>query len=103
MEDDQSKKLEDYAGIYRDIAEFAGPDIVYLIYKNLRGQQVTFPKKLYTTECIIRQVIEEYNGTNLKQLATKYEYTERHLRKMIKEFSERGEKKVNIFKTGKKV
>jgi Uncharacterized conserved protein len=89
VEEDQSRTVQDYAGIYRELAEIIGAENVYLIYKNMRGQQITFPKKLYTTECIIKKVMKEYNGKNIKQLAVKYEYTERHLRKLIKEFMEK--------------
>jgi Mor transcription activator family. len=85
VKDDLSKNPE-FAGIYKDIADIIGPENVYLIYKNLRGQQVTFPKKLFTTEYTLRMVMEEYNGSNMKQLAVKYEYTERHLRRLLKEF-----------------
>lgn len=86
MQDDQLGEINDYAGIYKELAEIIGVENVNLIYKNLRGQQVTFPMKLFTTEYTVRQVMTEYNGKNIKQLAVKYGYTERHLRKLLKDF-----------------
>lgn len=89
VEKDKSSVYKNYAGIYKELAEIIGTENVYLVYKSMRGQQITFPKKLYTTEYIMRRVIEEYDGKNIKQLAVKYEYTERYLRKLLKNVSEK--------------
>lgn len=77
--------MQVFTGIYNELAEIMETDQVMLIYKNLRGQQVTFPKKLYTQDYVMEQVMSEYDGKNLKKLAVKYDYTERHLRKLMKE------------------
>ncbi len=42
------KNSEDYKGIYSEMVEILGEDIVRLIYQNYKGQQVTFPMKLYS-------------------------------------------------------
>jgi len=80
---DEIKSSAELAGIYKDLAELIGIEGAYIIYKNLKGQQITFPQKLYSAEYVAREVKCKYDGTNLKALAAKYGYTERHLRKMM--------------------
>ncbi len=89
MEKNQLIEAQDLAGIYRDIAEIIGVENALQIYNHLKGQQVTFPMKLFTTDYIMRQVIDDKNGKSIKQIAVKFNYTERHLHKMIKEFKKR--------------
>ncbi len=86
----REKKIEaaDFAGIYKDIAEVIGVDATLLLHEYLKGQQITFPKKLYSKEYIIKQIAEpEKGGSNIKAIASKYGYTERRLRQLLKENS----------------
>ena len=77
------------AGIYREIAEIAGEEIARPIHANFKGQQVVFPNKLYSSQYIAEKIQLEYDGKNIRQLAMKYGYTERWLRKIIKDAEER--------------
>lgn len=45
--------------------------------------QVTFPVNLFTKDFIADQIICEYDGTNIKKLASEYGYNEKWVRKMI--------------------
>ncbi|PWL87827.1 MAG: hypothetical protein DBY14_03835 [Escherichia coli] len=45
--------------------------------------QVTFPVNLVTKDFIADKIIREYDGTNIKKLASKYGYSEKWVRKMI--------------------
>lgn len=82
-------KPSDLAGIYKDIAEVIGVDATLLLHKYFQGQQITLPKKLYAKKYVIGQV-ESYAGTtNIKVMASKLGYTERHLRQMIKDDGEK--------------
>ena len=56
------------------------------IFEEYRGQQITFPVEFYSKRYIYAQIADEYNGSNIKQLATKYEYSERTIRRILKEF-----------------
>lgn len=40
---------------------------------------------LFSKEFIRQQIVEEYNGNNVKQLATKYGYTEKWIKKILKD------------------
>ena len=70
------------AGIYKEIAEIAGEEIAKTIHAN-------FPNKLYSSQYTAEKIQSEYNGKNIKQLAMKYGYTERWLRKVIKDAEEK--------------
>jgi len=46
---------------------------------------VTIPVQLFSRDFIKKQIVEEYNGYNVRELATKYGYTEKWIRKILKE------------------
>ncbi len=71
-------------GIYKDLAALVGEENAKNIYNEYRGQQITFPVEFYSKEYIYTQIAGEYNGDNLKQLATKYQYSERTIRRILK-------------------
>ena len=72
-------------GVYNEIANLLGVDCALVLHSEFRGQQINFPVNFFTSEFIGEQVINEYDGHNVKQLATKYGYSEKWIRKMIKE------------------
>lgn len=72
-------------GAYSDLANLLGIDAVLKIHSAYRGQQVTFPVQLFSKEFLKKQIVEEYDGYNVKQLATKYGYSEKWIRKILKE------------------
>lgn len=78
-----------YAGVYNDLAEIIGVDKVEAVFNNFKGQQITFPQRLYSKEYVVQEVKRLYNGNNLKQLAIKYDYTERHLKKMLYQWEQK--------------
>lgn len=72
-------------GIYNDLANLIGLEATKTIFDEYRGQQITFPVEFYSKKFIHNQIVKEYNGYNVKQLATKYEYSERTIRRILKE------------------
>lgn len=72
-------------GVYNEIANTLGIEVAINLYSTYRGQQITFPVNFFTTEFIASRIISEYNGSNVRQLATKYGYSEKWIRKIIKE------------------
>lgn len=71
--------------IYEEIALIIGEEQTLKLYENFRGQQITFPQRLYTTEYVARYVKENYNGKNVRELARKFDYSERRIREFLKE------------------
>lgn len=77
---------ENLNSVYKDIAEMLDIESARKIFEEYRGQQITFPVEFYSKRYIYAQIADEYNGSNIKQLATKYEYSERTIRRILKEF-----------------
>ena len=79
------KDLELLNNVYKEISERLGMDTAMEIYRMFKGQQISFPVRFFNPAKIQKLIIEEYNGTNLKILATKYNYSEKTVRRIIKE------------------
>lgn len=79
------KEAELYNDIYKEISEIAGLDTTLKLYLRFKGQQITFPVRLYNPHMIQQNVIKEYDGTNIAELAQKYDYSQKTIRRMIKD------------------
>lgn len=82
-------KNEDLNDVYKSIAEQIGFENTIVIYNMFRGIQVSFPNRMFSIDYIYKSIIEEYDGTNISQLAKKYNYTERTVRRIIKQNNEK--------------
>ena len=71
--------------VYKEISEKLGMDTAMGIYQLFRGQQVSFPMRFFNTECIRKIIVQEYDGINVKELAVKYGYSEKTIRRIIRE------------------
>lgn len=80
----EKARPQDLVGIYGDLAEIIGVDNAIIIYKYFKGQQVSFPTRLYSKDFIVSQAISDESQT-IKKLATQYGYSERRLRQIIQE------------------
>ena len=83
--DAMKKETELYNNIYKEISEMVGLDATLKIYLRFKGQQVSFPVRLYNPQMIQQSVIKEYDGTNIAELAKKYDYSEKTIRRMIRD------------------
>ncbi len=77
-------KPSDLCGAYAEIAAILGVDAALKLHNRYRGTQVSFPVELLSREYIFEKIINEYNGNNVRELATQYGYTEKWVRKIIK-------------------
>lgn len=66
-----------------------GVDVAIGIYRHFKGLQISFPVKLLSKEFVLKQIKKEYTGQNLKYLASKYEYSERWVRKLLDDEKEK--------------
>lgn len=71
--------------VYKEISENLGMDIAMSIYQMFKGQQITFPVRFFNPARIQELVVQEYDGTNIRILATKYNYSEKTIRRIIKD------------------
>ena len=78
-------KCEYLNGAYSELANLLGIEAVLKIHSAYRGQQITFPVQLFSKEFLKKQIVDEYNVYNIKQLATKYGYSEKWVRQILKE------------------
>ena len=77
-------KPEDLCGVYAEVATLLGMDAARKLHNRFRGTQVSFPVELLSREYLFEQIRGEYNGTNIRELASKYGYTEKWIRKIVK-------------------
>ena len=82
MNNNESELLND---VYRDISEKLGLDAAIEVYRMFKGQQITFPVHLFNSKRIQTEIIKEYDGTNINVLAKKYGYSEKTIRRIIKD------------------
>lgn len=75
---------ENLAGVYKEVAEAIGVYNAYEIFCNFKGQQLMFPLKFYSSEYMAQQIIEEYNGNNVRELVRKFEYSESRIRQILR-------------------
>lgn len=71
--------------VYREIGEKMGLDAAMEIYQLFKGQQISFPVRFFNPKVIKQSIIQEYNGQNIRTLAIKYGYSEKTIRRIIKE------------------
>ncbi|VIG08692.1 Uncharacterised protein [Clostridioides difficile] len=77
------KNSEDYKGIYSEMVEILGEDIVRLIYQNYKGQQVTFPMKLYSNEYVEKYIDKNITSKTIREMCRELGYTEGWIKHLI--------------------
>lgn len=83
--DTKNIKGEYLNGSYSELAGVVGIDAVLKIHSKFRGTQIFLPVELFSKEFIVKQIIDEYNGHNVRELAIKYSYTEKWIKKILKD------------------
>ena len=73
-----------FADIYMEIAEVIGPETAIEIHRLFKGQQIIFPQRLYKKEYVYSYIRKNYDGTNVKELAQKFDYSDRRIRQILK-------------------
>lgn len=81
-------ELDGLNEVYKDIADELGIETALVIFRMFHGTQVSFPNRLFSKEYVHRAVRREYNGQNARQLAKKYNYSERSVWRILKEKKE---------------
>lgn len=71
--------------VYKEISEELGIEAALTIHQMFKGMQVSFPVRFLDTQCVKEMIVKEYDGTNVKMLARKYDYSEKTIRRIIKE------------------
>ena len=79
--------------VYREVSEKLGMETAMEIYQMFKGQQISFPMRFFNPELIQQSILDEYDGTNVRMLATKYNYSEKTVRRIIRESTKEEEEK----------
>lgn len=70
--------------VYKNLCECIGLENTIKVYSMFRGQQITFPLRMISPEYVRVCVRERFDGSNIKQLALEYGYSEKWIRQMLK-------------------
>ena len=81
----ENLRQENLNGVYAELASLIGLESMLQVYLQFKGQQVTFPVKLFSKEYTTQQIQAEFNGGNIKELAKKYGYSERWVRELLRQ------------------
>ena len=73
--------------VYKEISMAVGVDAAIKMFQMYKGQQISFPVHLFNSKRIQNSIVEEYDGANIRDLAKKYAYSEKTVRRIIKENS----------------
>ncbi len=74
---------DDLAGIYKEIADEINIDTAIEIYRMLNGQQIVFPKRLYSKKYIHQYIRDNYNGKNIRKLSKELNYSDKRIRQIL--------------------
>ena len=78
-------EISELNDIYKEIADEIGFENAIAIYNMFKGTQVSFPCRLFSVDYVHNLIIRDYTGDNISQLAQKYNYSERTIRRIVKE------------------
>ncbi|MCM1057713.1 MAG: hypothetical protein NC517_08910 [Firmicutes bacterium] len=86
--------LEDLQEQHREIAEIVGLDGFLELVKTFGGSAIYIPQMREVTKMrVYRKISEEFDGTNIKALAGKYEVSESTVYNVVREQIKSGEHK----------
>lgn len=78
-------KVSDLPPQFESIAMKVGMDITKMLFKEFGGTSVYFPtEKMIYKDARDREIIEKFNGFNVKELASKYNMSESYIRSIIR-------------------
>lgn len=78
-------KISDLPPQFESIAMKVGMDITKMLFKEFGGTSVYFPtEKMIYKDARDREIIEKFNGFNVKELASKYNMSESYIRFIIR-------------------
>lgn len=75
------KEANKYLGIYQEIADIVGDEMIEEIHNHFQRLQITFPRRLYSTKYVVEIARKEKN--NMRQIAQQYGYSERYLKDIV--------------------
>ncbi|CAM3218470.1 hypothetical protein [Vagococcus fessus] len=81
--------------VYQDLVKLIGKKNTLLVYEEFKGIQVSFPLKLLDRHYLPTVIYSQRYQKSPKELAKEWGYSERHIKRLLKEMQEKEEKKIN--------
>ena len=79
-------KISDLPPQFENIAMKIGIDVTKVLFEEFGGTSVYFPtEKMIYKESRNREILSEFNGFNIKELASKYNMSESYVRTIIRQ------------------
>ena len=79
------KNSDLYHSVYKEIFDLCGEKAMLEIFEMFKGQQITFPLRLYSMEYVKDEIVKNFNGSNAGELAKKFDYSENTVRRIYRE------------------
>ena len=70
--------------VYRELCEKLGMKTAVELYQMFKGQQISFPVRMMDPQKLRQAIVQAYNGANIRELAGRYGYSEKSIRRLIK-------------------
>lgn len=71
--------------VYQQLNELIGTEATIAVWQEFKGTQLTLPSHLYNRKLVSQRLRFEYDGTNVQELARRYQYSEKWFRQVIKQ------------------
>jgi Mor family transcriptional regulator len=77
--------MSERGGILADLAELIGPDAAAAIGRKYSGEYLRIPaKRTQTIQERNAQIVQEYDGSNTAELASRYRLSTRRVRQIVR-------------------
>lgn len=74
----------DFRGIYAEMSEILGEEIVRIIHKHYKGQQINFPMKLHSNQYLEKYITENYGRKGIREMSRDLDYSDKWVKQLIK-------------------
>lgn len=78
---------DDFRGIYAEMSEILGEEIVRIIHKHYKGQQINLPMKLYSNEYVEKYIVNNYGKKSVREMARELGYSDKWVSRLIKKIT----------------
>lgn len=79
----ESAENKHFNSIYQELVEVIGYENMIKLHEYYAGQYITFPKRILKESYIHQRIIEEYDGTNARDLARRFNYSYSWIMKLV--------------------
>jgi len=77
-----------FNSIYQELIEVIGYENMIKLHEYYAGQYITFPKRILKESYIHQRIVEEYDGTNARELARRFNYSYSWIMKVLQKHKE---------------